>query len=1114
MANECKNYTDVISTLNYHDKKQEELLGVDLTKGSIDFLPRVVEKLARVARGSKLPINEKHLKKAIKDIYGTVDEKIYLVTKFHGLLSANPGLENIMERFLALQVTRMEDIGSEIGWSTNELGVKALDLKTLPVNVLRSAVNEIQSRLRHDLGQKIGKGLLGPLELQFVTPKQMARKDPSGAIDDMRINVRDHATEQANRIARFMQKDPSKTDYVTLTSQKTGKKMKPQVRNYGMEDIVDSIQQLAYDESLNILDSPRAKIILHDMFVKYNMKDDTFQRWLKIDKNGDMTVATKYEQTEEFYKSTGDPIYAFREYKKYEEVYGEDAINFNEKMLKKFLSEAERYRELHKNVWEYFKEQFEISAQQLYSEIRSLFPKEGWTDKDITQLFFQEDPSDYKKWRTLNKDQKKLISFIHTNATRYNILKPFVFNSRKEVDKEGNEDKGRDSYPIGYDQMKFSFQWDEMIYKYEQRLQLVERELQNPELSIETYRVLMKDRKRYLSILKRAYWIRDRKDDYPVDMQTGTYLPLGTDSKHIEHISNAFNIMESRTDAGAYNAYLTEMASRLERNKLATTFIKNLKRAESEPVQDYITNLFKVATYQPDAASGFLWLKYDSDSVSKLFGKMGINISPAKIDRKMKQVLAFTSGNLLRGYGTAVQNYTAVIQKFIDVGVDRVLEAMKILKDGGKDLERILSLSGVIDFREFFSTKLTNDAVNLGAQRKHIMDMTVAMAKYWKDVGKLNKKSSNFEIKKNKLKKQLEKDFGRAINTIPDPERLDKRIKVQRDTYRLSMLQKYVDYAINKEYEAAPYVKNWVYNKLAPIAEQFANLERAFTPTMGKTEAHLRALSFIIGIRSSMRKQFIADKKITDLEGDELKAAIAMGREYTEEMDFGLSRWDIGQAGQSEIGSFFTKFKVWPFQKFAKDLDTIRLAYQELRDVDNKYFDGKAGAKMLASLIPFTKNQKALRTASPALAAFRTWIFTQGLWTAIWDFAIMGPFLLVPGVKKVSRLIPGVRTIGGASSDLISLLLLIPGLAVAMHTGEGDDELEKIFDYYSRRTIFGLGARWSIDFFLTMLAAIEDEDNNEYSRRVAKTLAPWSPPVVKELIATPSTVKDIIEAVE
>jgi hypothetical protein len=126
----------------------------------------------------------------------------------------------------------------------------------------------------------------------------------------------------------------------------------------------------------------------------------------------------------------------------------------------------------------------------------------------------------------------------------------------------------------------------------------------------------------------------------------------------------------------------------------------------------------------------------------------------------------------------------------------------------------------------------------------------------------------------------------------------------------------------------------------------------------------------------------------------------------------------------------------------------------------------------------------------------------------------MGPFLLVPGVKKVSRLIPGVRTIGGASSDLISLLLLIPGLAVAMHTGEGDDELEKIFDYYSRRTIFGLGARWSIDFFLTMLAAIEDEDNNEYSRRVAKTLAPWSPPVVKELIATPSTVKDIIEAVE
>ena len=57
-------------------------------------------------------------------------------------------------------------------------------------------------------------------------------------------------------------------------------------------------------------------------------------------------------------------------------------------------------------------------------------------------------------------------------------------------------------------------------------------------------------------------------------------------------------------------------------------------------------NLYKVALYQPDSASGFLWLKLDSDSVSKTFGRYGIKISAAKIDRKMSQVLSFISGNL------------------------------------------------------------------------------------------------------------------------------------------------------------------------------------------------------------------------------------------------------------------------------------------------------------------------------------------------------------------------------------------------------------------------------------------------------------------------------------
>ena len=169
---------------------------------------------------------------------------------------------------------------------------------------------------------------------------------------------------------------------------------------------------------------------------------------------------------------------------------------------------------------------------------------------------------------------------------------------------------------------------------------------------------------------------------------------------------------------------------------------------------------------------------------------------------------------------------------------------------------------------------------------------------------------------------------------------------------------------------------------------------------------------------------------------------------------------------------------------------------------------------MLNALVPFSKNQKALRNMSPSLAAFRTWIFTQGLWTAIWDFAIMGPFLLVPGVKKLTRHVPGMRTIGGATSDLLSLMLLVPGLAVAVSSGDGEEDWEKVLDYYSRRTIFGFGARWSMDFFLTMLAVIEEEDSHELSQRSARLLAPWSPPVVKEVITSQPTIKEILKTIE
>ena len=110
----------------------------------------------------------------------------------------------------------------------------------------------------------------------------------------------------------------------------------------------------------------------------------------------------------------------------------------------------------------------------------------------------------------------------------------------------------------------------------------------------------------------------------------------------------------------------------------------------------------------------------------------------------------------------------------------------------------------------------------------------------------------------------------------------------------------------------------------------------------------------------------------------------------------------------------------------------------------------------------------------------------------------MGPLALVPGVRRIMRAVPGIRTVGGSTSDLISLMLLVPGLAVAASLGEGEDEWDRILDYYTKKTFFGFGARWSMDWVLTMLAIIEEEDWDEYKHRANRLLSGILPPPLKE----------------
>ena len=213
MPTECKSHMDVISTLEYHDRRAETVAGIDLSQPASPILEAVGKELAKISRDPDFKYNQKHINAAIKKLYGKPDERMALAVRLLSVVEANPGIERQIKEFLMIQITLMEKRG-QIEWDEK---TDTINPMTLPKNVLKNTINEAYSILRHDRGQNIAKGILGKLNLQFTIPRKMARKDPSGAIYDMYKAVVDFPREQANHLARFMHGDPFGEHHVTLT---------------------------------------------------------------------------------------------------------------------------------------------------------------------------------------------------------------------------------------------------------------------------------------------------------------------------------------------------------------------------------------------------------------------------------------------------------------------------------------------------------------------------------------------------------------------------------------------------------------------------------------------------------------------------------------------------------------------------------------------------------------------------------------------------------------------------------------------------------------------------------------------------------------------------------
>ena len=251
----------------------------------------------------------------------------------------------------------------------------------------------------------------------------------------------------------------------------------------------------------------------------------------------------------------------------------------------------------------------------------------------------------------------------------------------------------------------------------------------------------------------------------------------------------------------------------------------------------------------------------------------------------------------------------------------------------------------------------------------------------------------------------------------------------------------------------------------------------------------------------------LSPRPIEQLPTSEMGELLSIGATISEFTNFGLSSQSVSRIGHGGFGKLIVKFKNWSIQKFSRDTSMIYNAYIANKDLElieksalnqgkkNPFigFSPKAVGRMLKGLVAMP--DKSRKLTDPQMSNLRTWFWIQAPVTILWDFFIAGPWKL-PGLA--SYVYGGVvgKSTRNFTSDLISLMFMPLNIAARlMMVGYWDeDEAERAFTYYLRRTMLGYAHMAMWDFFLAMIAL----GNDKPKKAIEKFPFP-APPAVTRL---------------
>ena len=656
---------------------------------------------------------DRALRRFVKEQKG---EQAALAGEILSRVQAHPLIQDLIYHEIVREASRynQDNPVSQMEWFTNEKFERVPVLETMPVPALRVLQWKTYNAINGGRMFKDNRGLIGNLEYEWGSPKQMALRDPSGLM--FAIN--------------------QQTETFTLDAQKyansfidTPRNKKARlIRDFGANSIKSDVHNFARISNLSSEDG-------------FRLFSEVMGGRTIIDESGKITrYANEIEIKENVWRWKNEVPF------EYQGMDGETKV----------------LESLSKDADDFIGESSYDAFMKTINEARALFKELG--NELVAQIEFNA-----KEEGRLKQEAKAagLTEFLneHIGTLLDPELEVAGLNAATMV-------KKGEYFPRMWLRSLVPVEFENSIESQKSQLDKKRLALKNPEseLNALTRNRLLREINNHqgsiIALEEKLSYIRN--PETPVDPQTGQPVNTRVYYKNFKNLTRVMNPDYMRVDEDVVGDYIQEMSRAVTRNKAVIAVGKALLKAKKANVNDNTINasmgIFNTTFYTPQAASQFMGIDMNPNKVSQQLASVGINLSGRQLTNFFNALSAYSTFNLLWGPLQGMVNATAYALKLDRSGMEMVFDAeMQMWKDhpNYEFWEKLTRDAGMDTFQDFvgsyFNRVLRPHEVD--ANKKQIQRLK-SLIKEAKRTGKVK----NLVNYKNQLKNTTEGKYRQFFN--------------------------------------------------------------------------------------------------------------------------------------------------------------------------------------------------------------------------------------------------------------------------------------------------------------------------------------------------------------